>query len=172
MNTTKLIGSFVQIVYGPKGNVEGFLIRVDGQLVQVVIDKDSEKSSHLVSSLSVGQALVVATRGMPPSNKGLGEHPVHALQKVVSVDGATPRKVAAQKAGYTGRIVRLNYAKHGAPNGYVLDSGDFIHVKPDGFLKFKLKVGDQVTADGDAHFLSTGGGWAVEATSVNGKRLA
>ena len=43
--------------------------------------------------------------------------------------------------------------------------------KPDGFAKLKLKVGEKVAADGDAHFLSTGGGWAVEASSVNGKSL-
>jgi hypothetical protein len=32
-----------------------------------------------------------------------------------------------------------------------------------------LNIGDTVSADGDAHFLSTGGGWAVEATTVNRK---
>ena len=52
----------------------------------------------------------------------------------------------------------------------MLDSGDFVHVKPDGFSKLKLKV-DRVTAEGDAHFLATGGGWAVEATSVNRKAV-
>ena len=34
-----------------------------------------------------------------------------------------------------------------------------------------LTVGDRVEADGDAHFLATGNGWAVEAAKVNGKRL-
>lgn len=35
--------------------------------------------------------------------------------------------------------------------------------------RLKLKVGDVITADGDAHLLATGKGWAVEATHVNGK---
>ena len=29
--------------------------------------------------------------------------------------------------------MRLNYAKHGAANGVVLDNGDFVHTRPDGF---------------------------------------
>lgn len=37
--------------------------------------------------------------------------------------------------------------------------------------RLKLKIGDRVEADGDAHLLATGRGWAVEATRVNGKAL-
>lgn len=171
MTTRKLNGTFLQIVYGPKGGVEGFLLRVSGEPVQVVVDKHDEKTAHQVAGLVAGQAIIVSTQDMPPSDKGDGVHPVHAFQRLVSVDGALPAKVASKAAGYCGRIVRLNYAKHGAPNGYVLDSGDFIHVKPDGFARLRLSVGDRVEADGDAHFLATGNGWAVEAASVNGKRL-
>jgi len=53
----------------------------------------------------------------------------------------------------------------------VLNTGDFVHVKPEGFAKLGLKVGDTVAADGDAHFLSTGGGWAVEVTTGNRKAI-
>ena len=67
--------------------------------------------------------------------------------------------------------MRFDCARHGSPNGYVLDPGDFIHVKPDGFAKLGLKVGDLVSADGDAHFLATGGGWAMEAVKVNRKSV-
>ena len=171
MTTTKLNGTFLQVVYSPKGGVEGFLLRISGQPMQVVVDKHDEKTAHLVTGLVAGQAIIVSTQDMPPSDKGDGEHPVRAFQKLVSVDGALPPKAAAKGAGYSGKIVRFNYAKHGTPNGYVLDSGDFIHVKPDGFIKLKLSVGDSVDADGDAHFLATGNGWAVEAASVNGKRV-
>ena len=53
----------------------------------------------------------------------------------------------------------------------MLDTGDFIHTKPDGMARLGLNVGDKVEADGDAQMLSTGKGWAVEATTVNGKAL-
>ena len=50
-------------------------------------------------------------------------------------------------------------------------TGDFIHVKPEGFAKLGLKVGDAIAAEGDAHFLATRGGWAVEANKVNRKAV-
>jgi len=48
-------------------------------------------------------------------------------------------------------------------------TGDFIHVKPEGFAKLRLNVADALTAEGDARFLATVGGWAVEAAKVNRK---
>ncbi len=171
MATTKLSGTFTQIIHSPKGGVEGLLLLDHGKAVQLVVGKDDEQAQRLVGTLRTGQQLVVSTDELPPSNKGAGVHPVRALVKVLSVDAVMPRKIAKASAAYAGAVVRLNYAKHGAPNGVVLDSGDFIHTKPDGFAKLKLKVGDKVEADGDAHFLATGGGWAVEATTVNGKKL-
>ncbi len=68
----------------------------------------------------------------------------------------------------TGTFAHIIYSPHGGVDGLLLDvDGDFIHVKPGGFAKLELKVGDRVTAEGDAHFLSTGGARAVQATSVN-----
>jgi len=171
MPVSKLAGTFVHVVHSPKGGVEGLLLEAEGGAVQFVLAKDDEASAALVASLRPGQAVVVAGEPAPPSSKGTGAHPVRSLDKIISVDGKPPRKPAASAGGYAGRIVRLNYARHGAPNGYVLDTGDFIHVKPEGFAKLGLKVGDAVTAEGDAHFLATGGGWAVEATKVNRKSV-
>ena len=171
MAQLKTAGSFTQVIYSPRGGVEGFLLKVGNDVVQFVVDKHDEDTAALIGTLAAGQQLIVSGEALSPSPKGEGAHPVHALAKVVSIDGAVPRKVKAGSLGYAGTVARFNYAKHGAPNGYVLDSGDFIHVKPDGFAKLKLKVGDPVKADGDAHFLATGSGWAVEATTVNGKKL-
>ena len=171
MATTRLSGTFRQILYSPRGGVEGLLLAEHGKTVQLVLDKEDEQAQRLVSTLRTGQQVVVSADDLPPSNKGAGVHPVRALVKVISIDAVVPRKIPKATSGYSGKVVGLNYARHGAPNGFVLDTGDFIHVKPDGFAKLKLKPGDRVEADGDAHFLSTGGGWAVEATSVNGRKL-
>jgi hypothetical protein len=171
MAATKITGTFTQVVHSPKGGVEGLLMESEGQSVQFVLAKDDEAGAALVGALKAGQAITVAGDLMPPSSKGEGAHPVRSLDKIVAVDGKAPKKASAASSGYAGKIVRLNYARHGAPNGYVLDTGDFIHVKPEGFAKLGLKVGDTVTADGDAHFLATGGGWAIEATKVNRKAV-
>ena len=171
MAATPLTGTFEQVIYSPRGGVEGFVLSVDGKPVQFVLDRDDEKSAILISSLAKGQRVAAAGDELPPSPKGVGAHPVRAFRKVLTVDGAAPKKIAPKPAGYSGKIVRLNFARHGAPNGFVLDTGDFVHVRPDGFSRLDLTIGDRVDADGDAHFLSTGNGWAVEATSVNGKAL-
>ena len=68
-------------------------------------------------------------------------------------------------------VVRFNYAKHGKPNGVVLDNGDFIHTKPDGLEKLGLKVGDTVKVKGQAKPLVTGTGRVIEAQKVNGVKL-
>ncbi len=171
MAQTKTAGTFTQIIYSPRGGVEGFLLKVDDEPVQFVVDKHDEALPSVVAALETGQQLIVTGEPTPPSSKGAGAHVVQSLVKLVSIDGAAPKKIKAGSQGYSGTVIRFNYAKHGAPNGYVLDSGDFIHVKPDGFLRLKLQIGDRIKADGDAHFLETGSGWAVEATSVNGKKL-
>lgn len=171
MAQIKTAGTFRHIVYSPRGGVEGFLLRVKDEDLQFLVDKDDESLARVVAGLVTGQQLVVSGEESPPSGKGPGVHAVQSLRKLVSVDGAVPSKVKAKDVGYTGTVARFNYARHGAPNGYVLDTGDFVHVKPDGFSRLKIKVGDRVKAQGDAHFLATGSGWAVEATSVNGKRV-
>jgi hypothetical protein len=102
----------------------------------------------------------------------LPAHAVYEFRRLLSIDGRKPAKPKATPAtAYQGKVVRFNFSRHGRPNGVVLDSGDFIHTKPDGFLKVKLKPGATVRADGDAHLLATGRGWAVEASATNGKRI-
>ena len=74
-------------------------------------------------------------------------------------------------ASYSGTVVRLNFARHGEVNGVVLDSGHFIHTRPDGMAKLQLAVGDRVEAQGDALPLVNGTGMVVEAITVNGQAI-
>ena len=66
-----------------------------------------------------------------------------------------------------GIVKRINYARHGEANGVVLESGDFIHLKPEGMKHIGLKVGDQVTAEGTAALMPLGQ-QVIEAKTVNG----
>ena len=92
----------------------------------------------------------------PPSDKGPAAHPVYHL--------------LAAPAGVRGTVTRLNYAKHGEANGVVLDTGDFVHLKPGGVRQVGLKVGDKVVAEGDSRPMEFGGR-VVEATVVNGHAI-
>jgi len=92
-----------------------------------------------------------------------GDHPVFhfvAVEGEKNEHGAGPGHV-------TGTVKRLNYARHGEPNGVVLDTGDFIHLKPHGMKRTALAVGQQVTAEGPSR-QTTVGGRAIEAKIVNG----
>jgi hypothetical protein len=119
MTNSKFTGTFMQVIHGPKGGLEGMLLETDGQTVQFVLAKHDEAGATLVSSIQPGRSVTVAGDAMPPSLKGEGVHPVHSLDKIVAIDGKTPKKATAAASGYSGTIVRLNYARHGVPNGTV-----------------------------------------------------
>ena len=85
--------------------------------------------------------------------------------ELVAIAGATPAKTPQPRA-HRGRVVRFNYARHGEANGFILESGDFIHTAPKGFKKLKVKVGDVIEAEGEITALFDGRGVVVEAEVV------
>lgn len=160
-------GRFQHLIYSPRGAIEGLLIDTDGAVTQFVTDPQDAGSLDSLVALEAGQAVVVEGIEEPPSPKGESAHMVYRFQRLASVDG---KEVGASKepAEASGKVARFNYARHGEPNGFVLDSGDFVHTKPDGFRALGLKVGDQVSAQGPSRPLLHGKGRVVEAQSVNG----
>jgi hypothetical protein len=68
---------------------------------------------------------------------------------------------------FSGRIERLNYALHGEVNGGIFESGDFLHLKPEGAQAIGLAVGMVVEARGTTKPMP-GGRFVIEADEVNG----
>ena len=66
----------------------------------------------------------------------------------------------------SGVMAAIHYAKHGEPNGVILESGEFIHTKPHGMKKLTLEVGAKVIAQGDAR-MTVLGTVLIEADEVN-----
>ena len=161
-------GKFQHLIYSPKGAVEGFLIDTDGVPTQFVTDPQDPSTLSLFGKMKAGQQVTVEGTEPPPSPKGEPEHSIYRFERLAAVDGKGV-KPPQPPAEVSGKVVRFNYAKHGAINGFVLDNGDFVHTKPDGFDGLDLKVGDKVTAEGAMHPLVTGEGRVVEAITVNGK---
>jgi hypothetical protein len=131
----------------PKGGIEGFLLHADGKTVQINVTPD------------IGFAVV----------RGIG-HPVFNLVKLTGTDGKALIDAghgAGEMVTVQGVVKRINFARHGAANGVVLESGDFIHLKPEGMKKVALKVGDAVTAEGPGGMMPLGQ-QIVEAKTVNG----
>jgi len=166
-------GNFQHLIYSPRGDIEGALLQADDAPLQLVFEHHDAEAVAQFEALTAGQQVSVCahlqdSQGRSP--KGEPAHPVYTHVRLLKVDGLRPAKIkAAVGPAYQGRVVRLNFARHGEANGVVLDSGDFIHTKPDGMARLRLKVGDSVQADGDAQRLADDSGWAVEARHVNGK---
>ncbi|MDB5972375.1 MAG: hypothetical protein JWQ90_4825 [Hydrocarboniphaga sp.] len=159
-----LIGLYLQPILNPKGDLEGLLIEVGGAPAQIVIDPNEE--AEFFDGISVGQSLKVKAAPVAPSPKGEPVHPVFRFHALQAVDGKKPN--GGKKTGvFKGKVLRLNFAKHGLPNGVILDTGDFIHLRPRGFIDAGLNIGDSVKASGRAKKMAKGG-FVVEAAEVNG----
>jgi hypothetical protein len=55
---------------------------------------------------------------------------------------------------------------YGEPNGIILESGEFIHIRPGGMKKLKLKLGSKVSAHGELR-MTVLGTPLIEAREVN-----
>lgn len=165
-------GEFRYPIYSPKGGIEGALLHSGVDAVQLVFEPHGGPGADAFAGLKGGEAIRVEARAEAPSDKGEAQHAVYRFERLVAVDGHKPAKPAAgARAPFSGIVVRLNFARHGEANGVVLDSGDFIHTKPEGMARLKLEVGDRVEADGEARPLVNGAGRVVEAAVVNGKAV-
>jgi hypothetical protein len=159
-----LVGRYLQPILNPKGDLEGVLLEVNGAPVQVVIDPNEE--AEFFDGISPGQSLKIKAAPVAPSPKGEPVHPVFRFHALQAVNGKKPKD--AKKSGvFKGKVLRLNFAKHGVPNGVILDTGDFIHLRPRGFNDAGLSIGDDVKASGKAKRMAQGG-FVVEAAEING----
>ena len=79
----------------------------------------------------------------------------------------TDSEVRHLRRKFSGRIERLNYALHGEVNGGILESGDFLHLKPGGAQAIGLALGMAVEARGKTKPMP-GGRFVIEADEVNG----
>ena len=100
------------------------------------------------------------------------EHPVYIFHSVATSDDKERllQTKSADRDLYGGTVVRINYARHGEPNGVILENGDFIHMKPDGMTLTGLNIGDSVESEGEVQETVLGSR-VIEATRVNGIRL-
>ncbi len=161
-------GTFQHLIYSPKGAIEGVMIETDGVPTQFVTDPQDPTVAERFAGLRPGQALTIEGTEAAPSPKGESDHTVYRFERLASVDGRDTEPLRAHD-GTRGTVVRFNHAKHGEPNGVVLDNGDFVHTRPDGLKRLGLQIGDTVQAEGPARPLVDGAGRVIEAVSVNGK---
>jgi hypothetical protein len=163
-----LRGQLVCFNLSPKGVPEGMIVRCDGGLVQV--NFDPELAGVVTRATSEGDAVTVDAVPFADGHAD-APHPLYDLVRLTPGDGGRP--VVADGPGEAdvtvrGTVVRLNHARRGEVNGAILDTGDFVHLRPHGVRGVGgLRVGQELTAVGEVR-----PGWSgsrvIEARTANG----
>ena len=159
-------GTCQQLLFSPKGGIEGALVKVKGAVVQVSMRPDA--GAALAQITGPGKRLrVLAVADHSPKTAD-GAHPVYQLEALADAAGQAIEWPDADAANSSvkGVVAALHYARHGQPNGVVLETGEFIHLRPHGMALLGLGVGAKVNAVGTLR-MTVLGTRLLEAHQVN-----
>jgi len=140
----------------PKGFYEGFLLKTGKKMSQVNFPKD--EAQIWGAALNLGDQIVIEVEP---------EDAVYQLARLRTLNGEPFLGHAVGAPRFAGRIKTLNYALHGEVNGGILESGDFLHLRPEGARAVALKIGLKVEGHGASKPM-VGGHSVIEAEEVNG----
>lgn len=163
-------GTCQQLLFSPKGGIEGALVKVKGAVLQLSMHPDI--GAAFARSAAPGKRLrVLATVDNSPKTKD-GAHPVYQFESFADAMGQAVELTGSDPADTTikGVVAALHYARHGQPNGVVLETGEFIHMRPHGMAQVGLGVGAKVNAVGDLR-MTVLGTRMLEARVVNRMEL-
>lgn len=136
----------------PKGGLEGLLMESDGEIIQ--INFRPEWANDIAAAAAEGKELKAEVEA--EEKHGQASHNVFRLTGLGGHNGR-----------FSGKVKHLNYALHGEANGAILESGDFLHVKPHGAAALGLKPGMKVKGVGRTKPMFDGH-QVIEAEEVNG----
>jgi hypothetical protein len=158
-----LSGQLQQLLFSPKGEIEGLLMKVGSKSIQLSMDPATADASTFAGA--VGKTIEAqGSADRSPKTKD-GVHPVYKLEVITKIGGKALKPNGAEHP-ISGVVASVHYAKHGEPNGVILESGEFIHTRPAGMKKLKLEVGSKVVALGDMRMTVLGTA-LIEAHEVN-----
>ena len=156
-----LEGTLSHFNYSPKGGYEAMLLTTKKGVVQV--NFAPEQAAVLAATLKPGGAVSVKANRKDDTDEA--SHLVYELtelkQKGAAVDLEPVREVS-------GVVARVNFSLHGEVNGAVLNTGDFVHLKPNGARLVELAVGQSIKAKGRGRSLWFSEGYAIDAEKING----
>jgi hypothetical protein len=144
--TETLSGQLQQILFSPKGGIEGLLVRVGSKSIQISMKPDAADTTALTKA--VGKLIEIKGSADHSPKTKEGAHPVYKLDVITKI-ACKAVKSNGDAPSISGVVAAIHYAKHGEPNGVVLESGEFIHTRPHGMKKLKLDVGSKVVAYGE-----------------------
>ena len=144
--TELLSGTCQHFLFSPKGAIEGLLLQTKGKTIQVSIRP--EVGTSLANKTGPGKRLrLLATLDKSPKAAD-GDHPVYEFEALTDRTGTAlpPLDGLTQMKGV---VARIHYAKHGQPNGVVLETGEFVHLRPHGMAAIGLVIGAKLTDKGE-----------------------
>ncbi len=158
-----LKGDLQRLLFSPKGGIEGLLLTQGSKSLQVSMEHGTADFRALADA--VGKPIeVTASADHSPKTKQ-AVHPVYKLELITKIAGKAMKPNGAEHP-INGVVATIHYAKHGEPNGVILESGEFIHTRPAGMKKLKLDVGSKVVAHGETR-MTVLGTPLIEAQEVN-----
>lgn len=163
----EITGVVEQFNISPKGVYESLLLTTPKGTVQVNFPPEAGSNvSSLIAEGAKASFFVEEEEDERPSH--------HEVFRLIRFTGTNHQilkvEVEAEPVKVKGVVSRINFARHGEPNGAILDSGDFIHMKPQGAKAVGLEPGMQLTVEGEARrsFVSAR---VIEAAVVNGTEM-
>ena len=159
-------GTCQQLLFSPKGGIEGALVKVKGKTVQISVTPDLGAALARVTG-PARRLRVLAEADHSPKTAD-GAHPVYKLESLADAAGQAIEWPEFDSADTTikGVVATLHFARHGEPNGVVLETGEFIHLRPHGMALVGLGIGSKIIAVGKQR-MTILGTRMLEAQQVN-----
>jgi hypothetical protein len=146
----------------PRSFYEGSLLRNRKGVVQV--NMPNGDSEDLAGYLKTGDRVTADAEAEKP--RGIPEHDVFRLARLMQ--GASCEVGKENRSHpFSGYVRTLNYALRGEVNVGIPDSGDFLHLKPEGARHVGLTAGMKVEGFGTIRPM-VGGRRVIGAEEVNG----
>ena len=164
---TELIrGTCQQLLFSPKGGIEGALVKMKGTVVQVSVPPD--KGAALAQVTGPGRQLRVLATPDHSAKTAVAAHPVFKFESFADVAGQAIKVLDREPSETTikGVVQAWHFARHGEPNGVILETGEFIHLRPHGMVAAGLDIGSKVNAVGELR-MTVLGTRMLEAHRVN-----
>jgi hypothetical protein len=175
-DTLDLTGTLANWNYGPRGAVEGILVKTADAIVQINLPPEASQKVAAAAILGDKLTATVAVEPPPPQdpNGGAPDHAVFrglkVLVKGTTIDLGGPGGPEQGEAVHIdGTVKSLNYDRRGIVNGAILESGELLSLGgPREAQQLALKPGDKLSIDG-TKFPSPSGIKLIEASTINGK---
>jgi len=161
-----ITGTCLQLLFSPKGGIEGALLKVKVAVLQVSLNPEAGALFARVTGPGKRLRLLAVPDHSPKTADGA--HPVYQFESLADANGQAIESADTDPANTTikGVVAALHFARHGQPNGVVLETGEFIHMRPHGMALAGLGVGARVSAVGAVR-MTVLGTRMLEAHQVN-----